>query len=512
MIHSDLPDVAVPGSTLPAYVFARSQEFADRVAVTDADGRRSYTFGELATAVRRAAGGLRSRGFNKGDVLAILSPNVPDYVVAYYAAVTAGGSVLHLNPLDTLADHVRSMSKVTPTFLIGAAETEAVAKQLAAEAGIQQLLVLDAGGGEGDFGSLIAEGDEFEEADISPEHDLASIMNSSGSTGLPKSVALTHRNLVAATLQTVTGIPLQPGDKTLAVPPFHHAFGLIMVMHATLAQGATLVTMPRFDPSGYLQAIQDHGITRLYVVPTLVAMLTKNPLVDKYDLSSVRDMVSGGAPLDADMAQQCRERLNCGVAQGYGMTEAMMSLMQRDFQARSNSVGRPSVNVTIKVVDPETKQERAQGEMGEVLIRGPHVMQGYIGDPAATQDALDEDGFLRTGDLGWVDGDGQLTLGDRIKEIIKYKGQQVSPTELELILLSHPKVTDAAVIGIPDEEASEIPKAFVVVAEPVDPEEIMSFVNDQVAPYKKIRRCEFVDEIPKTAVGKIARQVLKRAG
>lgn len=510
MIRSDLPDVAVPDSTLPAYVFARSPEFADRVAVTDAEGNRSYTFGELATAVRRAAGGLRARGFKKGDVLALLSPNVPDYVVAYYAAVTAGGSVLHLNPLDTLADHVRTISRATPSFLVGASET--VAKELAAEAGIPQLVMLDGGEGDGAFASLLAEGEEFEEADISPEHDLASIMNSSGSTGLPKSVALTHRNLVAATLQTAVGIPLQPGDKTLAVPPFHHAFGLIMVMHATLAQAATLVTMPRFEPSGYLQAIQDHGITRLYVVPTLVTMLTKNPLVDKYDLSSVRDMVSGGAPLDADMAQQCRDRLNCGLAQGYGMTEAMMSMMQRDFHARSNSVGRPSVNVTVKVVDPETKQELAEGEMGEVLIGGPHVMHGYLGDPEATREALDEDGYLHTGDLGWIDGDGQLTLGDRIKEIIKYKGQQVSPTELELILLSHPKVADAAVIGIPDEEASEIPKAFVVVTDTVDPEDIMSFVNDQVAPYKKIRRCEFVDQIPKTAVGKIARQVLKRAG
>ncbi|HEX8095854.1 AMP-binding protein [Jatrophihabitans sp.] len=508
-MHSDLPDVAVPDSTLPGYVLARSAEFADRVAVTDAEGRRSYTYAELATAVRQAAGGLRSRGFGKGDVVAILSPNVPDYVVAYYAAVTAGGSVLHLNPLDTIADHVRTIGRTKTSFLMAGPGTPG--KELAEAAGIQQLVLLDAGEGEDAFASLLADSAEFEEVAVSPAHDIASVMNSSGSTGLPKSVALTHRNLVAATLQTVTGIPLQPGDTTLAVPPFHHAFGLIMVMHATLAQGATLVTMPRFEPTAYLQAIQDHRITRLYVVPTLVALLTKSPLVDKYDLTSVRDMVSGGAALDPEMAQQCRDRLNCGLAQGYGMTEAMMSLMQRDFSAKTASVGRPSVNVTIKVVDPDTKQERRQGEIGEVLIRGPHVMQGYLDDEEATRDALDADGYLRTGDLGWIGSDGELTLGDRLKEIIKYKGHQVSPTELEHILLSHPKVSDAAVIGIPDEEASEIPKAFVVLSEPVDLEEIMSFVNDQVAPYKKIRRCEIVDTIPKTAVGKIARQELKRA-
>jgi acyl-CoA synthetase (AMP-forming)/AMP-acid ligase II len=509
MMRSDLPDVAVPDSALHGYVLARSAEFADLVAVTDVAGGRTYTYSELATAVRQAAGGLRARGFGKGDVAAILSPNVPDYVVAYYATLTAGGSVLHLNPLDTVADHVRTMERARPSLLIAGPGTPG--EELAEAAGLRAALLLEGGEGENSFASLLSQGSEFEEAAVSPAQDIASIMNSSGSTGLPKSVALTHRNLVAATLQTVTGIPLQPGDKTLAVPPFHHAFGLIMVMHATLAQGATLVTMPRFEPVSYLQAIEDHRIARLYVVPTLVALLTKSPLVDKYDLSSVRDMVSGGAPLDAEMAQQCRERLNCGVAQGYGMTEAMMSLMQRDFHAKTASVGRPSVNVSIKVVDPDTMRELPHGELGEVLIRGPHVMQGYLGDEQATREALDREGYLRTGDLGWIGGDGELTLGDRLKEIIKYKGHQVSPTELEHILMSHPKVSDAAVIGIPDEEASEIPKAFVVLSERVDLEEILSYVNDQVAPYKKIRRCEIVDTIPKTAVGKIARQELKRA-
>jgi acyl-CoA synthetase (AMP-forming)/AMP-acid ligase II len=315
--------------------------------------------------------------------------------------------------------------------------------------------------------------------------------------------------MIANVLQISVGAPLGDGEKVLAVPPFHHAFGLIMGMNASLLQGATIVTMQRFHPEEYLKAIQEHGITRLYIVPTIAVLLAKSPMVDSYDLSSVRGIVSGGAALDPEIARQVRERIGCGIGQGYGLTEALVSFMQLEGSADTGSVGPTTPNIECKIVDLDTGAELGPNQDGEVLVRGPHVMKGYLNAEEATRKVLEPDGFLHTGDLGHVDDNGELYLVDRIKELIKYKGQQVSPVELEAILITHPKIADVAVIGVPDEEASEIPKAFVVAAEPVTPAEIMAFVAERVAPYKKIRLIEFIDQIPRTPVGKIERRSLK---
>jgi acyl-CoA synthetase (AMP-forming)/AMP-acid ligase II len=282
-----------------------------------------------------------------------------------------------------------------------------------------------------------------------------------------------------------------------------------MTLNASLLQGATLVTMPRFEPDAYLKAIEDHHITRLYIVPTIAVLLARSPLVDHYDLSSLRSIVSGGAALDPEIALLCHDRLGFHIGQGYGLTEGLVSFMQLPGSVPNGSVGRNSPNVECKIVDPETGAALDRHQDGEILVRGPHVMKGYLGDADATRKVLEPDGFLHTGDLGHVDEHGDLFIVDRIKELIKYKGQQVSPVELEAVLMAHPKVTDAAVVGVPDEEATELPKAFVVVDQPTTAEEIMAFVAERVAPYKKIRRVEFIDEIPRTPVGKTERRTLK---
>ncbi|MBM6404808.1 AMP-binding protein [Phycicoccus sp. CSK15P-2] len=508
-LRSDLPDLDLPPT--PLHRLALDAGEAGRVAVTaDADGS-TYTYEELRHRVGRVVAGLEQTGFGPGDVLALSAANSPDHVVAYLAALAAGGAVLHLNPLDLPDDHVRQVRAVGVRALVTDSDETALYCASDAQAGD----VFTTGRPAGPWATL----DELAERGGDPSPGvpadpgaLASIMFSSGTSGHPKAVALTHGNLVAATLQTVHGIPLDPDESTLAVAPFHHAFGLVMVLCATLAQGATVVTMPRFDPARYLSAVQEHGVTRLYVVPTIVSLLARSPLVDEYDMSSVRRIVCGGAALEPGLARRCRERLGCGLAQGYGMTEAMMSVMQRDFGSATASVGLPSAGVSVRVVDPTTERELPDGAVGEVRILGPHVTAGYLGDPDATAAAFDADGYLRTGDLGRVDEHGTLTIGDRLKEVIKYKGQQVSPTELEQILLTHPQVLDAAVVGVPDEEASEVPKAYVVSADPLDAAEVLEFVNTRVAPYKKVRRFEQIDEIPKTPVGKIARQRLRAAG
>ncbi|MFJ6216168.1 AMP-binding protein [Streptomyces sp. NPDC092296] len=505
------PPVPIPDTSLTSFVLRQAEQHGDRVATVDVSDGRSFTYRELAAAVRSAAAGLHAHGFRKGDVLAILAPNVPDYPIAFHAAATAGGAAVLLNPLDTADDLAGRLNEAGARFLLTMPSEVARATELTTRTKVEELLVFGEADGATPFSALLVD-DVPPAPPVDPAQDVVVVLHSSGSTGHPKGVLLTHRNMIANVLQISLGAPGGEDEKVLAMPPFHHAFGLIMAMNASLLQGATIVTMPRFDPEAYLKAIQDHRITRLFVVPTIAVLLAKSPLVDRYDLSSLRSIVSGGAALDPETARLCRERLGCTIAQGYGLTEALVSFMQAATPVVPASVGRSTVNIEYKIVHVTTGEELGPHQDGEILVRGPHVMKGYLGSEEATRKVLEPDGFLHTGDLGRVDDTGELFIVDRIKELIKYKGQQVSPVELEEVLMTHPKVEDAAVVGVPDEEASEVPKAFVVVKEPATPEEITAFVAERVAPYKKIRRLEFIDRIPRTPVGKIERRALRERG
>ncbi|AXX31464.1 AMP-binding protein [Actinosynnema pretiosum subsp. pretiosum] len=508
------PPVEIPGVNLAEFVLRRADAYGDTPAVVDVSGGGQCTYAELAATARGCAAGLRARGFGPGDVLAVLAPNCPEYPAIAHAATGAGGAVVVLNPLDTERDLAARLTESGARLLVVAPADLERATALAAEVGVEEVLTTAPAPGARPFTALAddaATGGPVRALD--PARDPAALLHSSGSTGHPKTVVLTHRNLVAKALLTSMVAPIEPGEVVLAVPPFHHAFGLTMMMNATLLQGGTLVTMPRFDPEGFLRAVQDHRVTRLYVVPTMAVLLARSPLVEEYDLSSLRSIVSGGAALDPEIARLVRARIGCRIAQGYGLTESMVSFMQSDHPATESSVGTPAPGVECRVVDTGTGEELNAEETGEVLIRGPQVMRGYLAagttDTAATAEVLGPDGFLRTGDLGYVGSDGELVLVDRIKELIKYKGQQVSPVELESVLLKHPGVADAAVVGVPDEEASEIPKGFVVAKGATTAEELMAYVAERVAPYKKIRRIEFVDRIPRTPVGKVERRALR---
>jgi acyl-CoA synthetase (AMP-forming)/AMP-acid ligase II len=502
------PRVDVPETSFTSFALQRAEQNAAKVAAVDVAGKNGYTYGELASAVRRAAGGLHARGFRKGDVLAMLAPNVPECVITFHAAALAGGAAMLLNPLDTADDLAAHLNEAGARLLVTMPSEVAKATELTTRTKVEEIIVFGDADGATPFSSLLT-ADALVEPPVDAAQDVVALLHSSGTTGSPKGVMLTHRNMIANVLQISLTAPLGEGEKVLAVPPFHHAFGLVMAMNSSLLQGATIVTMPRFDPEAYLKAIQDHRITRLYIVPTIAVLLAKSPLVDRYDLSSVRGIVSGGAALDPEIARRVRERLGCHIGQGYGLTEALVSFMQTENPVALGSVGSNTPNIECKIVDITTGEELWRNQNGEILVRGPHVMKGYLNAEEATRKAIEPDGFLHTGDLGYIDDAGDLFIVDRIKEIIKYKGQQVSPTELEAVLLTHLKVADAAVIGVPDEEASEIPKAFVVAREPVAPEELMAFVAERVAPYKKIRQVEFIEQIPRTPVGKIERRSLK---
>jgi acyl-CoA synthetase (AMP-forming)/AMP-acid ligase II len=269
--------------------------------------------------------------------------------------------------------------------------------------------------------------------------------------------------------------------------------------------------MPRFDLEEFLRLVQQHKLTHLYLVPPIVLALAKHPVVDKYDLSSVALVNSGAAPLDEALQRACGERLHCLVTQGYGMTETSLACHvtpQDPARVRSGSVGQTLSGMESKVVDTETGAELGVNERGEICVRGPNIMRGYWNDADATARTIDADGWLHTGDVGYADADGYFYVVDRVKELIKYKGMQVAPAELEGLLLSHPAVADAAVIPSPDEEAGEVPKAFVVLRQPIAPAELMDWVAGRVAPHKKIRRMDIVEAIPKSASGKILRRLL----
>jgi acyl-CoA synthetase (AMP-forming)/AMP-acid ligase II len=302
-----------------------------------------------------------------------------------------------------------------------------------------------------------------------------------------------------------------PDDRVLGVLPFFHIYGMVVIMGAALVEGATIVSLPRFDLEQALRVMQEHRITVANVVPPIVLALAKHPAVAQFDLSALRVVFSGAAPLGAELAQACAQRLGVVVRQGYGLTETSpvthihpLAPLPEDHA----SVGPPVPNTACRLVDPDSGADVPVGERGELWVHGPQVMRGYFNKPEATAACLTADGWFRTGDVAVMDATGWFRIVDRVKELIKYKGLQVAPAELEAVLLSHPAIADAAVIPVPDAEAGEIPKAFVVLRAPVEPEAIMAFVAERVSPYKKVRRVELVDAIPKSPSGKILRRLL----
>ncbi len=507
--HSPYPDVQIPDVALHEAVLATAAERGDQPALIDGPTGRTITYGQLAGGVRRAAAGLAARGFAKGDAFAIYLPNVPEYAVAFYAVSTAGGVSTTINPLYTADELANQLNDSRARFLLTAPPLLERARAAAERSGVEEIFVLGEAEGATPFAALLAADGEPPAVDIDPANDVATLPYSSGTTGLPKGVMLTHRNLVANLCQTDQLLAQGPDDRIIAVLPLYHIYGLTVLMCGAVRKGATLVTMPRFDLEEFLRLIQDHRVTQAFLVPPIILALAKHPLVDKYDLSSLKTVLSGAAPLDAALEAAAAERIGTLVTQGWGLTETSpVATTNLGGEPRPGSVGRLLPNTEMRVVDPASGADRPVGETGELVVSGPQVMKGYLGRPEETAAMLDPDGWLHTGDLGYVDGDGYWYVVDRVKELIKYKGLQVAPAELEAVLLSHPAIADAAVVRAADEEAGEVPKAFVVARSPLTEAEVMAYVAERVAPFKKVRIVEFVDEIPKAPSGKILRRVL----
>ena len=510
IFRSRFPDVEIPEVSLAEFVIDKAAAYGDRPALIDGPSGRIVTYAALAGTVRALAAGLARRGFGKGDVFAVYSPNLPEYAAVLHAVAMLGGITTTVNPLYTARELGEQLADAGARFLITVPPLLERAREASRHAGLKEVFVFGEAKEATSFASLLKRGDSVPKVSIAPRTDVVVMPYSSGTTGLPKGVMLTHHNLVANICQTEPLFATEI-ERVIAVLPFYHIYGLTVLLNISLHRGDTVITMPRFDLEQFLQLLQQHGVTRAYLVPPIVLALAKHPLVEKYNLGALRSINSGAAPLGGNVEQACGDRLNCFVAQGYGLTETSPVVSTTPIDPavrRAGSAGLLIPNTECKVVDPASGAELEANQQGEVCVRGPQVMKGYLNQPAATSAMLEPEGWLHTGDIGMVDQDGYLFIVDRLKELIKYKAFQVAPAELESLLLKHPAVADAAVIPHPDAEAGEVPKAFVVMKGQASPDELMAFVNEQVAPFKKIRLLEVVDQIPKSPAGKILRRTL----
>ncbi|KAH7401918.1 4-coumarate-CoA ligase-like protein [Phaeosphaeria sp. MPI-PUGE-AT-0046c] len=537
--ESKYPSLQIPDVDLWAFLFERKDKpFPDdKVIYYDPYSKRSYTFAQVKDAATNFGKGLKHLwDWQKGDVLALYTPNCIDTPAITWGCHWAGGVLSPANPNYTVEELAFQLKDSGARAIVTQLPFIKNAQEAAKKVGIPLDKVIIMGDQRDPthkakhFTSIVntAGSAKYRRTKAkNPAEDLAFLVYSSGTTGHPKGVMLTHRNIVANTMMIKvaeggnlqpTGGPTGEGDKLLAFLPFFHIYGLTCLIHQSLFSGLQLVVMPKFDLEDFCRFIQDLKVTFAYVVPPVVLLLGKHPVVSKYDFSSIRMMNSGAAPLTRELVETVNKRLGVPVKQGYGLSETSPTTHTQpwaDWDKTIGSVGTMLPNQTAKYMSPEEK-EVPIGEVGELWIKGPNVFKGYLNNPEGTAHALTADGYFKTGDVGYQDKDANFYITDRVKELIKYKGFQVPPAELEGILVSHPNVLDCAVIGLYDkEQATEIPRAYVVPKEglgktDLEAKEIADWLSAKVAHHKKLRGgVRFVDEIPKSVSGKILRRVLK---
>lgn len=523
MYTSTIPDLEISDQSLFDHIFGSlSDDDLNRVALIDPKSGTEMTYGRLRADVETFAGALAHRGAGLGTVVAILSPNVPAFATAFHGVLRAGATATTVNGLYSAAEIEKQLRDANATWIITVSPLLPQAAEAASGLGLAEdrIIVLDGAEGFLSLAELLAEGHTAPAVTFDSATHLAVLPYSSGTTGVPKGVMLSHRNLVSNLQQLSAVLDITREDRVLAVLPFFHIYGMNVILNLSLLHRATLVTMPKFDLVEFLQNVQTQRCTFLFIAPPIAVAMAKHPIVNDFDISSVRMVICGAAPLDGETGDAAARRLGARLLQGFGMTELacvshVMPHWRDDIPV--SSVGTLVPNQRCIIIDLETGEEITELDEngttrpGEMLLAGPNVMLGYLNRPDATAESIDADGFFHTGDVVIYSDGGYFTVVDRVKELIKYKGYQVAPAELEAVLLRHPLIIDAAVIGVLDDDKQEIPKAFVVT--PPDSgltsDDVIDFVATSVAPYKRIRRVEFIDAIPKTAAGKILRKDLR---
>ncbi|XP_078433959.1 4-coumarate-CoA ligase 1-like [Wolffia australiana] len=520
IFRSTLPDIDIPDKLpLHAYCFQNLPAVADRPCLIHGPTGDVYTYAEVELTARRVAAGLHRLGVRRGHVVMALLPNSTEFVFTFLAASFLGAATTTANPFYTAAEIHKQAAAAGARVVV----TQSCYRDKLRGLEGATVVFTDAVAEDGIPFSELASADESElpAVDVAPD-DVVALPFSSGTTGLPKGVMLTHRGLVTSVAQQVDGanpnLWFRPEDVILCVLPMFHIYSLNSVLLCGLRAGAAILIMPKFDVVAMMELVQRHQVTVLPLVPPIVLALVKSAAVGCYDLSSVRAIMSGAAPMGKDLEDALRRKMpGASLGQGYGMTEAgpvlsmSLAFAKDPRPIKSGACGTIVRNAQLKIVDPISGASLPRNRAGEICIRGNQIMKGYLNDPAATARTIDEEGWLHTGDVGLVDDDDEIFIVDRLKELIKYKGFQVAPAELEALLLAHPQLTDAAVVPMKDEAAGEVPVAFVVRCTEANVEEadVKKYIAEQVVFYKRLHRVFFVGTIPKAPSGKILRKDLR---
>ncbi|XP_066946338.1 probable 4-coumarate--CoA ligase 1 [Macrobrachium rosenbergii] len=517
--QDSLPEI--PKGSIAMHIMRRLEENGSKIALTDGVTGEHLTSAALRQRSLKVASGLRRRGFLQGQVLCVIALNDLNYPALFLATALNGGVMAPLSPGYNDADLEPLLRNSGASWIVAGEGQEEKAKRLSERVGgIKAIFTLGKEGVQGcsSFQELLEDpGDLYlPHTQVNAEKDLVMLPYSSGTTGVAKGVMVTHANLAAAYMlfRDKRTLGLGTDDVILLFLPFCHSLGFI-IMFASLINDYSAVMIPKFSPKTFLQVIQDYKVTFMASVPTVVLFLAQAPIVDEYDIASLKGMFCGGAPLSGDVQEALQKRTggNLTVRQAYGMTESVAPVTFCCQENRVGSVGQVTPHMQVKVADLKTRSLLGPMQEGEICVRGPAIVPGYYRNETATSGAFDKDDWLLTGDVGYYDQDGFLYIVDRIKELIKFKGLQVAPAELEGVLLKHPDVVDAAVVGRGDERAGELPTGFVVLkAGSLETTQgILKHVEDRVSDFKQLRGgVVFVDSIPKTVSGKILRKDLKK--
>ncbi|KAA3490332.1 4-coumarate--CoA ligase 2-like [Gossypium australe] len=523
IFRSILPDIYIPNHLpLHTYCFENVSQFKDRPCLINGPTGKIYTYAEVHLTARKVATGLNNLGIQQGDVIMLLLQNSPEFIFAFLGASFRGAISTTANPFYTPAEIAKQATASKTKLLITQAVYAEKVKSFAKDNDIKIVTIDASPEGCLHFSELTeANEDEIPAVKINPD-DVVALPYSSGTTGLPKGVMLTHKSLVTSVAQQVDGenpnLYFHEKDVILCVLPLFHIYSLNSVLLCSLRVGAAILIMQKFEIVTLMELVEKYKVTIAPFVPPIVLAVSKSPVIDKYDLSSIRMVMSGAAPMGKELEDAVRDRLpNAKLGQGYGMTEAgpvlamNLAFAKEPRETKSGACGTVVRNAEMKIVDPHTGASLPQNQSGEICIRGTQIMKGYLNDTEATKVTIDKDGWLHTGDIGYIDDDDELFIVDRLKELIKYKGFQVAPAELEAMLIAHPNISDAAVVPMKDEAAGEVPVAFVVRSNgsKITEDDIKQFISKQVVFYKRLDRVFFTDAIPKSPSGKILRKDLR---